>query len=490
MEKKLLSFVVLIIVSTSGYSQTLWEEDFETYNLLTGLVGINPTEVGDYPATTPFTIDATDTDFNDSDNDYIRISGEKIEARDLDGEAIITFDAVDISSQTGNVTIAIGDVDFNITSSSSNWGGGEYIDVLYSLDNGTTFTLIVNHNGLGDAEHTFIIPEAGLADGEDLDTFVMETIDPGAATSIILQLRGENTGSNEEFEFDDIDISRNAVSLWSEDFSGYTEPSGVIGTSSEGFANSGDYPSSVTKWTLGLLDANQLKTTADFALVTDASENGSKVYKLNDVNDNVTFETQAITISGESQITFGMDITFDETSYEADDFVDVFYSIDGGTIFTLVQDDGSGHTFGGDNITANYNTPTTKSVQFSETLNGLSASELIIRIVAISDSASEDYEIDNIKVVVGNSLSITSNELDRSINLYPNPVENGLLHLKSTLNNTLSIDLYDISGRKVFSSKIENQPITKLNVNYLKSGIYLAKLTQGNTNITKKVVIK
>ncbi|GAA3617642.1 T9SS type A sorting domain-containing protein [Flavivirga amylovorans] len=488
MEKKLLNLIVLFFIGMSSYAQILWEENFESYAVNTGITGIDGNSVGDYPLSTPFTIDATDTSFNDSANDYIIASTGEFLLRDLDGEAIVTFNPVDISSQTGDLTITFGRVDFNMRSSTSDWDTNAYIDILYSLDNGVTYTLFADHMGQGSIEHTFITP-ASLATGSDFNTSFTETIMPGAATSIILQIKAFNTGANEEFEIDDLDISRNAVSLWSDDFASYTDPSGVIGTGSEDFQNSGDYPSGVTKWTLSTFSNNQLEGSEDYAFVTSASENGTKVYKLNDVNEAITFQSQAISISGESQVTFGFDITFGETTYESGDYVDVFYSTNGGATYTLVQDDGSGNTFGGLNITANYNTPSTKNVQFSETLNGLAASELVLRIVARNNNSSEDYEIDNIEVVAGSTLSNKSNKLSE-INLYPNPVTDNMLYINSVLSREiLDVDLYDVTGKNVLSAKLSNS-VNVLNINDLNKGVYMVKLTQAKNTIIKKIVVK
>ena len=420
----------------------------------------------------------------ENDNDYIRISSEELQVRDTDGEVIITFAAVDISGGTGDVIISFGDLDFNIRSSSSNWTIGDYIDILYSFDNGASFTRIPNHMGLGDMDHTFITPD-GLVDGEDFNTsFTSDPIDPGTATSIILQLKASNSGSNEEFEFDDFDISRGGVSQWSEDFSGYTDPSGIGGGN---FQNSGDYPSGVTKWTITLDDDRQLENPGDYIWVED--ESGNKVLEYNDLGDNdpVFFDTSVIDITGEANVTFGFDINFRETTYEVDDFVDVFYSIDGGATYNLVQDDGNGHTYSGTTIGG---FGVNEDQMFVETLTGLSSTNFILRIVASNDSSNEDYQLDNIQVVAGTTLSTSSNEFANAVNMYPNPVTNNELHIKLLEGTNSAIEFYDLAGRKVLNAKIQNRSVTTLNLNSLNKGLYLVKLNQGSKSITKKVIIQ
>lgn len=496
MKKKILGFAILYgLMNASLHSQILWEENFESYsvNPITGVIGIDGVPLGDYPDNVPFTIDASETSFNDTSFDHIRISNAELVARDLDGDAIITFNPVGISNQTGDVTITIGLVHFDIVTSddvATSWSGGDYIDILYSLDDGQTFERFPNHNGQGDNDHTFVVPE-GLAPHEDIISAFSEQIDPGTATSVTLQIIANNNGTNERFEFDDIDISRNAVSLWSEDFSTYVDHSGITGLGSEVFSNSGDYPDGVTKWTLTLNNENQLSSSNDFAGVTGSSENGTHVFKLEDSNDPITFETQAIDIMGQSEITFGFDINFDETNYEADDFIDVFYSIDEGATYTLVQDDGTGHTYGGALITANYNTAETRNTQLVETLSGLSATSLILQIVYSNNSSAEDYEIDNMSVVVGDNLSTHSslNKLDL-VHVYPNPIKEGLLKIRLSNSNASSIAFFDLAGRKIFNHKTHGKSIIQINTGHFKNGVYLVEISQDNNRISKKIVVQ
>ncbi|MDO5968272.1 T9SS type A sorting domain-containing protein [Flavivirga aquimarina] len=480
MKQKLLFTLILITSITVINAQTvLFEEDFESYADQTGIQGIDAVNVGDYPASTSFTIDSEDLDFSDSSSDYIVISNDQLELRDLEGEGVITFDAVDISSQTGNVTINIGTVDFNMRSATSEWETDDYLDVYYSLDGGDNFVLVPNHMGNGDAVSTFILTTTP-AEGASFNFTFSEVIDPVAATSLILEIRAFNDSGDEEFILDDITVSRGGVNLYTQDFSGFTDPSGAIGSGSNLSSNSGDYPT--VPWTLTLGDAEQLENSGDFVRVGD--ESGNKVLHFNDLGDNqpVNFDLDAINITGESDITFGLDINFRETTYESEDFIDIFYSLDGGTTFTLAQDDGNGHTYSGSTIDG---FGTNEDQEFVQTLSGLTSTNFILRLVASNDSTSEDYQLDNIKVVSGTTLSTNENTLT-GVSIYPNPVKGGLLNIKPQDKGNTDITLYDISGREVYKTILPLNNV--IDISNIQSGLYTLIVVQDNKTLKKKIV--
>ena len=60
-----------------------------------------------------------------------------------------------------------------------------------------------------------------------------------------------------------------AETIWSEDFASYSDNSGYIGSGS-GAVTTGDYPSSVTKWTLDV-SAAALSANSDWFMVNSVS---------------------------------------------------------------------------------------------------------------------------------------------------------------------------------------------------------------------------
>lgn len=88
-------------------------------------------------------------------------------------------------------------------------------------------------------------------------------------------------------------------------------------------------------------------------------------------------------------------------------------------------------------------------------------------------------------------LSITDNALESStIKLYPT-VSNGNITITSNSNiGKVDFTVFNLSGQKVYSSKIDlNGDKTNINLK-LSSGMYMAKFTKGTFSETKKIIIK
>lgn len=70
--------------------------------------------------------------------------------------------------------------------------------------------------------------------------------------------------------------------------------------------------------------------------------------------------------------------------------------------------------------------------------------------------------------------------------IYPNPVNNGILNIKTQISGTKKIVLYDLTGRSVLQTEI-NQEI--LNLSSVQSGIYLLQISIDSRSFTSKIVI-
>jgi hypothetical protein len=81
-----------------------------------------------------------------------------------------------------------------------------------------------------------------------------------------------------------------------------------------------------------------------------------------------------------------------------------------------------------------------------------------------------------------------------NIKIYPNPAKNKIMIVFKTVNlsNDIKIALFDISGRKIFSKTFaaENNFKTTVNLQNFARGIYLIKITNGNHNISKKIILQ
>ena len=82
------------------------------------------------------------------------------------------------------------------------------------------------------------------------------------------------------------------------------------------------------------------------------------------------------------------------------------------------------------------------------------------------------------------TLSIDNFNSD-NFKIYPNPVKNSLyINLKTP--NVTSIEIYSILGKKVLVKVINDS--SEINTEQLSSGVYIMKITQNNTTISKKLI--
>ena len=192
--------------------------------------------------------------------------------------------------------------------------------------------------------------------------------------------------------------------LFSEDFSGYVENTGVTGISS----TNGNYPSGVTKWTLTSFQSFGNSTPALPGTLIGATDYGlvkNGELELRDLNGAFRIETEPINISGYSNIQISIDVRssgtmeYDPTKHSDDfncgdtlnDYVDIEYSTDGGNSYTEVPN------FSG-NGNSNHTLANGLSGTIAFNINGLFGTNLIIRIRAQNWADEEIFYIDNILV--------------------------------------------------------------------------------------------
>ena len=85
------------------------------------------------------------------------------------------------------------------------------------------------------------------------------------------------------------------------------------------------------------------------------------------------------------------------------------------------------------------------------------------------------------------STSLSLNQNNFNISIYPNPVYEGYINISNSSNNAYDIEIFDMNGRKILSKK---SVFDSIDVTMLSEGVYNLKLSfQGNITY-KKVVIK
>ena len=75
------------------------------------------------------------------------------------------------------------------------------------------------------------------------------------------------------------------------------------------------------------------------------------------------------------------------------------------------------------------------------------------------------------------------------IQVFPNP-SSGIftVSLTKSATNPVALAVYDISGRKVFSSVVSNTKEARVDLSEFKSGTYIFKLIQEERQIQKRII--
>lgn len=161
--------------------------------------------------------------------------------------------------------------------------------------------------------------------------------------------------------------------LWSEDFESYADDSGY-----KDAITSGDYPGSVTKWTLDV-SAASLTAGTDWFMVNTIS--GNNLFETRDTDGECIWTSESITITDYTEVAISVAIS-ETGSLDANDYIKLYYKIDGGAE-TLFSTNGSNV----DDFTA-----------LTASQSGLSGSTLQIIIKSSSDKGTHRVRFDDVTV--------------------------------------------------------------------------------------------
>ena len=101
-----------------------------------------------------------------------------------------------------------------------------------------------------------------------------------------------------------------------------------------------------------------------------------------------------------------------------------------------------------------------------------------------NSTGSNRVRFDNMSWTCG---LLSTPEVDlNSIKIYPNPV-NDILNIDLPNEVESTIEIYDILGKRVLKQIINSS--SAINVQRLKAGIYILKITQGEANLSKRLII-
>jgi hypothetical protein len=167
--------------------------------------------------------------------------------------------------------------------------------------------------------------------------------------------------------------------IWSEDFSTYVEGTGIEGP---GTVNIGDYPAGVTKWTLDVSGCTL--SNADDYIKTDYEK-----LKSQDLEGPAIWLSESINLSAYSNgASFSIKF-YEYSSMEFDDYIDVFYQLNGGDFVLIPNWNGHGsdiHTL----IDDFSNDTVVQSVS--------ACNNLVIKVIFDNDSGFEEFQMDDVFV--------------------------------------------------------------------------------------------
>lgn len=127
--------------------------------------------------------------------------------------------------------------------------------------------------------------------------------------------------------------------------------------------------------------------------------------------------------------------------------------------------------------------------QESIDLSSFVGNDIVLRFVNLNDYSNSTY-IDNISL--NSTLSNKENKLASAVNLYPNPANTiAFIEIDKLTAETVDIQIMNSLGQVILQAdKVKSSMTTKLDVSNYKSGLYFVRVSTGELQTTKKLIIK
>jgi len=74
-----------------------------------------------------------------------------------------------------------------------------------------------------------------------------------------------------------------------------------------------------------------------------------------------------------------------------------------------------------------------------------------------------------------------------ALGFYPNPVSNGKIYITSKTNLDKDVLIFDVLGKKVLQTTVSSR---ELNIASIPPGVYIIKITEGDTTATRKLIVR
>lgn len=231
----------------------------------------------------------------------------------------------------------------------------------------------------------------------------------------------------------------------------------------------------------GLADGDYVGVTNDPPSNGIPFTDGLQGYTMSDIDGNFILEFDVVTTSGNNTQELAIDYFIAATGYEGDGTTNTSGSdrlriyikdLTNTTEINILDTTGS-----------DINDLGIEGSWITGIVNILPNTNIQLVIEARINSSEEAFFFDNIYIL---DLLNVENTQNNSFSVYPNPATKGFITIQSNSKEVKGVTVFDILGNKIINTTLSND---KLDVSELITGIYILRIVQGTTMMTKKLII-
>lgn len=208
--------------------------------------------------------------------------------------------------------------------------------------------------------------------------------------------------------------------------------------------------------------------------ITEANDSNNSTscdlpYASNDfevTDETVNKTSDSIDISCASSVSISMDIASAGNMETDQDYLNIYYQVDGGNWQVLTENDGS-------------------ISDRTVSINGISGNSLSLRYQSYTSYGDEIYTVSNILVKSSSGNKAIETLEASEVLIYPNPVR-ATTTIANAANSTINV--YDINGRVVLTKTISSESET-IDLDGLAPGIYYGQVI-GQTTLSVTKIVK
>jgi len=119
-----------------------------------------------------------------------------------------------------------------------------------------------------------------------------------------------------------------------------------------------------------------------------------------------------------------------------------------------------------------------------ESLYSIDGTDKIFQLKAVYPECESDFALTANGEDFVRFTSLLVNELDASVNLYPNPTS-GLLTIEA--ENMTTVSIYNLVGQCLMESSAKDG-VVSVDLNSLQSGVYMVKVSTSTGSVMQKVI--